>query len=77
MDTAAPPRGVLDRARPEAPEDLRRRADWVRLRTIERIARAGLGLDGATLLERYGLTAPGVAEQVRRPLAPERQGGVR
>jgi transketolase len=40
---AAPAGPVLDRWRPAPADDLRRRADWIRLRTIQLIDRAGLG----------------------------------
>ena len=44
MTQAAAPAGpVLERWRPATAAELRRRADWVRLRTIEMIDRAGLG----------------------------------
>jgi transketolase len=36
-------RSVLERGRAASPEDLRRRADWIRLETIRLIDRAGLG----------------------------------
>ena len=34
---------VLERGRPVAPDELRRRADWIRLRTVQLIDGAGLG----------------------------------
>ncbi|WP_236791583.1 hypothetical protein [Amycolatopsis sp. GM8] len=34
---------TLDRGRPVAPAELRGRADWIRLRTVELIDQAGLG----------------------------------
>lgn len=40
---AAPAGPVLERRRPAEAAELRRRADWVRLRTIQLIDRAGLG----------------------------------
>jgi len=40
---AAPAGPILERRRPAERADLRRRADWIRLRTIELIDRAGLG----------------------------------
>lgn len=41
-DVAAPA-GLLQRGRPATPDELRRRADWIRLQTIDLIDRAGLG----------------------------------
>lgn len=43
MTTASRPRVVLERGRAASPEDLRRRADWIRLETVRLIDRAGLG----------------------------------
>ena len=43
MRTGAPAGTVLDRRRPAAADDLRWRADWIRLRTVQLIDRAGLG----------------------------------
>jgi transketolase len=42
-DRDAPPAATLERRRPVSPEALRRRADWIRLGTIDLIDRAGLG----------------------------------
>jgi transketolase len=43
LNAEAPQGPVLERGRPVAPDELRRKADWIRLRTIQLIDGAGLG----------------------------------